>query len=98
MTNNGNGNGNGNGSGNGNGHPQAQASANGNTSSRGGGQRQATQSQVKAIYAIARNRRIDVAQFLSERFRVDRADDLTVKEASKVIDELKELSSAEGSR
>ena len=66
------------------------ANGNGNgTPPRGGGQRQATQSQVKAIHAIARNRRIDVAQFLNERFHVSRPDDLTIKEASKAIDELK---------
>ena len=85
---------------NGNGHSKAptNGNANGNGASRNGGQRQATQSQVKAIHAIARNRRIDIAQFLNDRFRVDRPDDLNIKEASQVIDELKGETNAEGRR
>ena len=73
---------------NGNGQPRS-ADANGNGNSRNGGQRQATQSQCKAIYAIARNRRIDIGQFLNDRFSISKPDDLTIKEASQVIDELK---------
>lgn len=82
---------------NGNGHapngentPAPSANTNGNGPSRNGGQRQATQSQVKAIHAIARSRRIDIGQFLNDRFHVNRPDDLTIKEASQVIDELKD--------
>src|SRR4051794_15088367 len=56
--------------------------------SRGKG-RPATQSQVKAIFGIARRQRIELAPFLQERFHVHRPDDLTVQEASQVIDELK---------
>ena len=79
-----------NGSGNGNGQPKpANGNGNGNGTQRTGGQRQATQSQVKAIHAIARNRRIDVAQFLNERFHVSNPYDLTIKDASQAIDELK---------
>ena len=74
--------------GNGRSKPQTNGNANGNGSFRNGGQRQATQSQIKAIHAIARNRRIAIAQFLNDRFRVDRPDDLNIKEASQVIDEL----------
>ena len=62
---------------------------NGNGTPRTGNQRQATQSQVKAIHAIARNRRIDITQFLNDRFHVSKPDDLSIKDASKVIDELK---------
>ena len=75
-----------------NGHSKPPTNSNGNGTSR---QRQATQSQVKAIHAIARNRRIDVGQFLNDRFRVSRPDDLTLKEASQVIDELKDDSKEE---
>jgi len=82
---------------NGNG-PSKPAGTNGNGTQRNGGQRQATQSQVKAIHAIARSRRIDVAQFLNERFHVSRPDALTIKEASQVIDELKADTNTEGSR
>lgn len=65
------------------------ANGNGNGSSGNGGARRSTQSQCKAILAIARNRRIDVAQFLNERFHVSRPDDLTIKDASVAIDQLK---------
>jgi hypothetical protein len=82
---------------NGNGHapksdangPSNTPSPNGNGTPRSNGQRKATQSQIKAIHSIARNRRIDIAQFLNERFHVNKPDDLTIKEASQTIDELK---------
>lgn len=73
-----------NGNGNGNGH-----STGAQNGQRSGGQRPATQSQVKAIYAIARGRQINVAQFLRDRFQVGRPDDLSLRDASAVIDELK---------
>lgn len=79
---NGNGNGTNNNYGNGNGHTPA-------SNQRNGGPRQATQSQVKAIHAIARSRNINVGQFLSERFRVSRPDELSIKTASQAIDEMK---------
>ena len=74
---------------NGNDQSKPTTTNNGNGTSRNGGQRQATQSQVKAIHAIARSRRIDVGKFLNERFHVSRPDDLTIKDASTAIDELK---------
>ena len=76
---------------NGNGH--ATSNGNGNGNGHSNGQRQATTSQVKAIYAIARNQRIDVGQ-LMERYGVKKPDELDLKTASKVIDSLK--SEAEG--
>jgi hypothetical protein len=74
-----NGNGNGNGVRNGSGNGQA----------KNGGNRPATQSQVKALHAIARNRRVDLSQFLNERFRIERPEDLSLREASQAIDALK---------
>ena len=76
---------------NGNGHtqPEEHGNGNGNGSAGASGQQQATQKQVKAIHAIARTRRIDVRQFLNDRFKVGRPDDLTLKEASQAIDDLK---------
>ena len=44
--------------------------------------------RCKAIYAIARNQRIDVGQ-LMERYGVKKPDELDLKTASKVIDSLK---------
>src|SRR5438128_1602033 len=68
--------------GNGNGHPPgsearptASQNCNGNgngqntapaTGQRTGGQRQATQSQVRAIHAIARSRQVNLTQFLQD--------------------------------
>ena len=69
---------NGNGSSNGNGR-----------SSNGHGPRQATSSQVKAIHAIAGRNRIDVGRLVQDRFNVQRPDDLSISDASSLIDELK---------
>lgn len=49
----------------------------------------ATQSQVRAIFAIARRQRVDPANLVRERFNVDRPEDLSIREASTLIDELK---------
>jgi hypothetical protein len=89
---NGNGNGNGHGQPASNGTSKAAPPGNGNGNNgapRTPSPRKATQSQVKAIHAIARNLRIDVSQFLKDRFRVAKPDDLTIKEASETIDSLK---------
>jgi hypothetical protein len=51
--------------------------------------RRATQSQAKALYAITKHQRIDLASWLRRRFHVDRPEDLALKEASQAIDELK---------
>lgn len=73
-----------------NGHQPA-PTANGNGSKNGNGQRprQATASQVKAINAIANNQRLDLARYLTEHHRVGRPEDLDIKTASQVIDNLK---------
>ena len=69
---------NGNGSSNGNGR-----------SSNGHGPRRATGSQVKAIHAIAGRNRIDVGRLVQDRFKVSRPDELSISDASTLIDELK---------
>jgi hypothetical protein len=74
-----------NGNGNANGNGYGAGPTNGQRSS----QRQATQSQVRAIHAIARSRKINVGQLLNDRFQVARAEELSLKQASAVIDELK---------
>jgi hypothetical protein len=63
--------------------------ANGNAGQKTGSPRPATQSQVKAIHAIARNQGLNVTQLLRDRFHVAKPDDLTIKEASQLIDQLK---------
>ena len=51
--------------------------------------RPATASQVKAIRAIASRRRIDLVGLLRERFGLQTADSLGIRQASELIDELK---------
>ncbi len=51
--------------------------------------RPATASQVKAIRAIASRRRIDLVALLRERFGLQTADSLGIRQASDLIDELK---------
>jgi hypothetical protein len=51
--------------------------------------RPATASQVKAIRAIAARRKIDLVGMLRERFGLKTADELGIRQASNLIDELK---------
>ena len=51
--------------------------------------RPATASQVKAIRAIAARRKIDLVGVLRERFGLSTADELGIRQASNLIDELK---------
>ena len=51
--------------------------------------RLATSSQVKAIRAIAARRKIDLVGLLRERFGLTTADELGIRQASNLIDELK---------
>jgi hypothetical protein len=51
--------------------------------------RPATASQVKAIRAICARRKIDLVAVLRERFGLSTADELGIRQASNLIDELK---------
>ena len=53
--------------------------------------REATPSQIRAIYAIANRNGISLAVVL-EQFNVSRPDDLSIRDASSLIDQLKKLS------
>jgi len=86
---NGNGNGNGhhqttNGERNGNGNGQRPSSGNGSNKNR-----PATVSQVRAIKAIANRVGTNLDHLLHDRFHVARPDDLSIGDASSLIDELK---------
>ena len=87
---------------NGNGKPESNGrrDANGHAAdsgqSRNGNGRSATQSQVRAIHAIASRKRIDLVVLLRDRFGVERPDDLTLRDASTLIDELKNGAAAGG--
>jgi hypothetical protein len=60
-----------------------------NGGSRSSSPRPATQSQVKAIYAIARSQRRDLGPYLQAQFGVRKPEELDLKRASQVIDALK---------
>jgi hypothetical protein len=86
-----------NGSGNGNGHAahpagvgMQTANGNGHTASPSSDPpRKATASQLKAISAIATRQQINLPHFLQNRIGVSQPADLTLKQASQAIDELK---------
>jgi len=69
-----------------NGHASAH-NGNGSQSRQEGGS--ATQSQVRAIFAIARRNRLDPKNLVLERFGLDRPEDLSIRDASSLIDDLK---------
>jgi hypothetical protein len=56
--------------------------------------RPATESQVKAIYSLAKRRQLDLAALMCTRFSVDRVEDLSLPAASALIDELKQDAAA----
>lgn len=75
-----------------NGH-HANGYSNGNGNGQGNGQRgnsrPSTASQARAIRAIAGRQRVDLHQLLGDRFNVSRPEDLSISDASSLIDELK---------
>ena len=83
------GNGHATGSANGSNADTSSANGNGTKQANGSRPRPATQSQVKAIHAIANNQRLDLARYLSDHHHVNRPEDLDIKTASQVIDDLK---------
>lgn len=90
---------NGNGNGNGNGHaanhdpnpiPHSSPSkSNGNGGSHQSSERPATPAQIKALYAITRQQALNLDELLQDRYRVHRPDELTLRQASRLIDSLK---------
>jgi len=60
--------------------------------------RRATQSQVRAIHAIAHRQNVDLSELLRGRYQIDRADDLLIGQASELIDELKAAANGKGGR
>ena len=76
----------------GNGHANGHAS-NGHGHSNGQHNRvevaRATKSQIRAIFAITKRQGLDPHKVISDRYRVHKMEDLTIREASAIIDELK---------
>ena len=60
-----------------------------NDNQRTSNPRPATQSQCKALHAISRSKQVNLNQLLRDRFHVGKPEDLSIKEASSLIDELK---------
>ncbi len=58
--------------------------------------RPSTVSQARAIRAIAGRQRVDLQQLLGDRYGVSRPEDLSISDASKVIDELKATTESTG--
>ena len=81
-----------NGAGKGQHGQNAQQPSSGASTGTGNGQkapaRAATQSQVRAIGAIAKRLRVNLDELLGQRFQVKRAQELSIKQASQLIDEL----------
>ena len=50
--------------------------------------RPASEPQCKALYAITKRQRLDLKQLLRDRFQIDRPQDLSLRDASRLIDEL----------
>jgi hypothetical protein len=95
----------GNGHGNGSAKPTNGAPAATPCTTNGGGDtaarpantsRTATQSQVRAIHAIAKDQGIQLTRLLRGRYQVDRPEDLGIKQASELIDSLKSDNREEG--
>ena len=81
-----------------NGNDPATAPADGNGHQRQHPSRPATQSQLRAIHAIADRRRVDLTGLLQRRFQIDQPDGLSITEASTLIDELTSNGNGAGGR
>jgi hypothetical protein len=68
---------------------QENSSAENRGRANGNSVRHATSSQLRAIRAICERLNRDPEQFANQRFRVNRIEELTLQEASSLIDELK---------
>ncbi len=75
-------------SGNGNSNGRTNGYSNGNGRANANG-RKATASQVRAIHAIAKRQGLDLAQTLHDRYGTNQPEDLSITEASQLIDDLK---------
>ena len=88
-----NGHTNGNANGNSNGHHARQAPATGHANGNDRHTKPAggtvTQSQLRAIFAIARRQQVNLQNIVRDHFNPDRPEDLSVREASSLIDDLK---------
>ena len=82
---------------NGNGRTNGHGCANGSTGNRSSNGRGATQSQIRAINVIAKRSRIDLIPILRQ-YGVQAVADLSIGDASNLIDELKGQPAGNGGR
>lgn len=75
------------------------SAGNGHTNGdRRDGTRRATASQIRALVAIADRRKLDLEGLLAERFHTRETAELSIVEASQLIDELKGAGNGSGGR
>ena len=80
-------------------HPATNGNGNGHTNGRRrDATRRATASQVRALHAIAKRQDLDVTNVVQSRYGVDKPEDLSITEASELIDSLKNASNGAGGR
>ena len=87
-------NGNGHKNGHANGHATNGQATNGHGPNNGNGPgrievARATQSQIRAIFAISKRQGLDPHTVINDRYRVHKMEELTIREASALIDDLK---------
>jgi hypothetical protein len=63
-----------------------------------GSVRRATASQARALTTIATRHGVDLVRLLTDRYHVDRPEDLSISDASRLIDELKGSTNGIGGR
>lgn len=73
-------------------------SSNGNGHQRQSNGRRATDSQVRALHAIANRQKIDLRSLLDRQYQVGRPEDLSLQEASQLIEDLNSESVQKGGR
>jgi hypothetical protein len=76
--------------GNGDAGDKRQPQGNGRSNGNGNGKRRATKAQCRAIHAIAKRIGEQVADIVHDRFSVAEPEELSVREASSLIEDLKE--------
>ena len=82
---------------NGNGHANGNGHSNGNSRQRDA-TRKATASQVRAIHAIGDRQRLDLPALLQQRFGINDAAELSITEASELIDDIKGVTNGHGGK
>jgi hypothetical protein len=81
-----------------NGHSNGTSNGNGAANGQRDKTRPATASQIRAIHAIGQSHGIELTPILREQFGVYAASDLSITEASRLIDELNVRANGQGAK